>query len=88
MSLKLVEKFTNKEISVFDLPEGKIAIITSWIENSSKYNGIIVQRYGKDLIMLGKNDNWKYIFDRDTCRSELSKCRVRILEKGETLVID
>lgn len=83
MILKLKNK-KPKDISVHDMKDGEIAVITLWPCRS--YIGDIVQRLGKELILLGKGreSSWPDVFE-DNRRWE--DYRVRVLEKGEELVV-
>lgn len=69
---------------VFDLKDGQVAVITKW---GCGYEGRVIQRYGNHLIVLGKpnGDGWDNIFGKP--RESAKDCRVRILEDGETLVV-
>jgi len=83
--LKLKEEVRDDSISVFDLPDGEIAMITTW--PLSKKVGMLVQRWGESLIALGleSGKSWTTFFK--TSRSD-NKYRVRILRIGTTLVIE
>lgn len=83
MPVKL-ESSSTKSIYVLDMKDGQIAEIVSW-SSSYKHIGRIVQRYKNNLICIGlqNESGWTDVFF-----AELPKeCRVRILEKGEKIVI-
>jgi hypothetical protein len=69
-------------IPVREMSDGQIGIIVSW-SGFGNYVGRIVQRYGDTLISLQKpsGNSWSQITLEDDCR-------VRILQKGETLIIE
>lgn len=80
--LKLVNPEKPKDIQVGDMQDGDIAVITQW--NAGQYIGRVVQRYGDYLISVGAlmGHGWGKMFPADW-----PECRVRVLEKGETLVV-
>jgi len=82
--LKLREEIRDDSISVFDLPDGKIAIITSWSESESV--GMLVQRWNESLIALGLPSGLSWSTYFRTNRDD--KYRVRILRIGTTLIIE
>lgn len=71
------------DIPVSEMKDGEIGVITGWYAGTEKYIGIIVQRYNEKLVALQKPyiESWISI-------SESENCRVRILQKGETLIIE
>jgi hypothetical protein len=78
---------TTQEISVKDLKDGEIAIITEW--SASGYVGQIVQRYGDHLVALGSShgSSWSEFFNRDFSTRPLDSCKVRVLPKGTQIEI-
>ena len=66
--------------------DGDVAVITFWSASPEQYIGKIVQRYGNTLITLGNDSgcSWTGIFSG----TDVFQCRVRILEKGETLIVE
>lgn len=78
--MKLQSEIT--DIPVREMKDGEIGIITQWVE-LIQHIGNIVQRHGDKLIRLQKGtlDSWDAISTKD-------ECRVRILQKGETLIIE
>jgi len=70
---------------VTSMLDGDIAVITNW--SVSNYVGRIVQRYGDSLITLGEDSGWGWGEYFKNVKSD-SQCRVRILEKGETLEVN
>lgn len=87
MSVRLVENPVNKLIPVQSMKDGDIAVITCW--DSSVYIGRVVQRYYNNLICVGSNsrNGWSDIFSSPVEKPS-NQCRVRLLEKGETLIIE
>ena len=64
-------------MNVCNMEDGQVGIITKWSIGS--YEGDIVQRYGNDLICIGKpiGNSWSNLFGE-----EHLGCMVEILEKG------
>lgn len=83
MNVRLVEKSGDRSIPVSEMKDGDVGIITEWVYPSAA--GTIIQRYDKVLIALGRYSGccWPNILSSDS-----KSCRVRVLEKGETLVIE
>lgn len=84
MNVRLVEKPVDKSVPLAEMKDGDMGIITNWTYDSAV--GTIVQRYKDALISVGKvsGNSWSGIFpDNDSL-----PCRIRILEKGETLIIE
>jgi len=81
--LQLVKNKPNGSL-VCDMNDGDIAVIVAWTQ--AEYVGHIVQRYGDVLITLGKPEGYRWP-DCFRLGGLNSFCRVRILEKGETLVV-
>ena len=73
-------------IRSIDMKDGQIGIITAW-RIFPEYQGRIVQRFGNDLIALGKGEQrgWRDYF-REPANNEDKYC-VRILPPGSTLRI-
>lgn len=84
--LKLVNNKVN-DISVTGMRDGDLAVITEWVGNK-KHGcvGAIVQRYKDILIAVGQTSgkSWTLILSLDSTDND---CRVRLLEKGETLIV-
>jgi hypothetical protein len=78
----VLSKSLEKGIDVRDMKDGEIAVIV-W----GSYEGVIVQRFGNNLISLGKSckQSWESILSVD--RSKPIGMDVRVLQKGETLTI-
>lgn len=83
--LKLVENEKLKGIWIGDMNDGDVAVITEW-SCVSIYLGRIVQRHGNKLITIGMphNNSWIDAFKNNSLSVN---CRVRLLEKGETLIV-
>jgi len=81
--LQLVKNKPNG-IPVCDMNDGDIAVIVAWTQ--AEYVGHIVQRCGNALITLGKPEGhrWSDCFRPGDL---IPSCRVRILGKGEMLVV-
>jgi len=82
--LELAKKDRPEGIWVGDMEDGDVGVTVSWV--GGYYLDTIVQRFGDmedspGLIILGKKGNWKDVL------SMPKSCRVRLLEKGETLVV-
>ena len=72
---------TNKtDVQVKQMKDGQIAVITKWA-GVNNLIGVIIQRYGDGLIKLQMSSGWNEIPTREDCR-------VRVLVKGETLIIE
>jgi hypothetical protein len=84
--VELVKKEEPAGIWVGDMMDGDIGVIVEW-NNSLLYLGRIVQRYGDDLVAIGLSSGggWSESLSRP-CRLP-SSCRVRLLEKGEMLIV-
>lgn len=83
MSIRLVEKPVDRSIPVIEMKDGDIGVITKWTYTSAV--GTVVQRYMDILISIGKHsrNSWSSIFPNGN-----DSCRVRLLEKGEILIIE
>ena len=71
-------------VCISEMKDGDIAVITSW--SIEGYIGRVVQRYHNFLLTVGANSGsgWnEYFRDANT----IPRNQVRILEKGETLVV-
>jgi len=84
--IKLAEKDRPKGIWVGDMKDGDIGVIVAWMYNM--YIGHVVQRYQNSLIAIGMTSDsaWHRMWLSDECALS-SGCRVRLLEKGEMLVV-
>ena len=80
-----LEKEKPEGIWVGDMKDGDVAVIVSWAFGG--YAGRIVQRYGLHLISLGMdyNKGWRDLWSYPSSISKNN--RVRLLEKGEKLVV-
>ena len=80
--LRLASNKTNK-VCVSEMKDGDIAVITNW--KCKSYIGRVVQRYRDFLICVGTDSGhgWGEFFPNTS-----SPGHVRILEKGETLVVE
>ena len=77
--IELVKKESPEGIWVGDMKDGDIGVIVNW--EVSGYSGLIVQRRDNDLIIIGDTDGWSVV-------TNVSKnCRVRLLKKGEILIV-
>lgn len=83
--MKIVSE-KSPEISVLDMKDGEIGIITRWGSHPS-YSGIIIQRFGNHLVAIGEHSekSWKNALIRfqNLSRTEY----VRILPTGTRLEI-
>ena len=80
--IRLLEDRGPKGIWAGDMKDGDVGIIVAW-SMSDDYLEEIVQRFDKMLITIGKPSD--YVWDEI---DRLNKnCRVRLLEKGEKLVV-
>ena len=84
--IKLVDKEPPKGIWVGDMEDGVIGVIVLWNDIDYDYIGVIVQRYNNSLVIISMDDGWSNCFNNSTCDLP-NKCRVRLLEKGETLIV-
>jgi hypothetical protein len=83
--LKLVNS-KSTDIPVTKMKDGDLAVITKWWQGNY-YVGTIVHRYDELLIAVGKKsgESWRLLFNGD-CKCD--DCRVRLLTKGETLIVE
>ncbi len=67
------------------MQDGQLAVITLWMVPN--YEGVVVQRWGDDLVQLGRiaGDSWPGIFAN--VGLHLERNRVRILPPGTKLEI-
>ena len=72
-------------IQVLELKDGEIAVITDWAMHGSKYNGMVLQRYGDALIKIGAGARygWATAFQGTVFENE--GFRVRRLQPGESI---
>lgn len=71
-------------IHPFELKDGEMAIITEWIFNQS-YLGEIVQRFGEDLIVIGKPSKHSYLNFFNN--KKITNQQVRVLTVGTQIEI-
>ena len=83
MGVRLVEILIDKSIPVSEMKDGEIGTITKWTYKNAV--GTIVQRYNDILVTVGRPSgcSWPSIFPNGDIN-----CRIRILEKGDTLIIE
>ena len=79
--IELVKKESPEGIWVGDMKDGDVGVIVNW--SLSGYSNIIVQLHNDSLIMVGQpaDHRWTNVPFLD------KSCRVRLLEKGEMLVV-
>lgn len=71
-------------VSVLDMGDGQIGVI---VHSPARSNvGRIVQRHNDTLIAIGKPPSWSW--EGLMARNGMQGTRVRILEEGETLVVE
>ena len=81
MAVELLKEETVKGIPACEMKDGEIGVVVAW--KPDEYIGRIVQRHEDELISIGKAYRYRWnAIDRLP-----SACRVRVLEKGEKLVI-
>lgn len=84
-------KKSNDSVSVLQMKDGDIALITEWSTYddiiTSRYEGRIVQRYGNSLISIGMNKGcvWSGIWEEPI--SQMKGCYVKILGEGTEIVL-
>jgi hypothetical protein len=85
--LQLYNGAVDTSVPVDKMVDGDVAIITAWTKPNPEYVGRIVQRCGDILLTLGGDSSktWDSIFNAS--RSYLFDCRIRILQKGETIIV-
>jgi len=83
--LKLVEEKPQSVICVGDMKDGQIGVIVKWPLKS--YLGRVVQRNHNRLITLGDtfDKGWGEYYP---VKARKEDCQVRLLEKGEMLIVD
>ena len=76
----------SQSVCVSEMKDGDIAIITMW--TTGFYIGRIVQRYGDYLLVIGAEAGlgWGKYFKISISYRDV--CQVRILKKGETLIVE
>ena len=83
--IKLVQKEKPKGIWVADMKDGSVGVIVSW--TNRQHLGAIVQRYYNDLVGVGMRGETGWSKSFNPICSFSTDCRIRLLEKGETLVV-
>jgi hypothetical protein len=85
--LQLYNGVVDTSVPVDKMVDGDVAIITAWTKPNPEYVGRIVQRFSDTLLTLGgvKDNSWDVIFNAS--QLYLLDCRVRILQKGETIIV-
>ena len=83
MSVKLTNQVI-KDIPVYEMKDGQIAVITNW-GYIPEYVGRIIQRYGNSLISIGMDCGkaWPEFINEKPDNAY----RVRLLQPGETITI-
>ena len=81
MAVELLKEEPIEGILVSEMKDGDVGVIVVW--EPTEYIGRIVQRHEDELISIGKayKYRWNAIYRLP------SACRVRVLKKGEKLVI-
>ena len=85
MTVALEENNKHRIVHPSEMRDGEIGVIVKW--EPDNYIGRIVQRYNDILITIGEPTGKAF---PDICRystGTTSSCKVRILEKGEKIVI-
>jgi hypothetical protein len=82
--IKLVKKEKPKGIWVGDMKDGDVGIIVDW--TVAMCLDEIVQRYHNNLVGVGMSggNGWSNLFINDDLSTN---CRVRLLEKGDILIV-
>lgn len=77
------------DITLSEMKDGEIAIITQWGIDDRNHAGDLVQRYGNCLVRLGRphGNGWSDIFRSDGMLMQSKDYRVRVLPKGTKLEI-
>ena len=81
MAIKLLKEEPIEGIPVWEMKDGEIGVIVAW--GYAGYIGRVVQRCKSVLINIGMESNRVW----DDIDNLPPTCRVRVLEKGEKLVI-
>jgi hypothetical protein len=79
--IELLKEEPPQGIHVSEMKDGDVAVIVAW--EPDKYLGQVVQRYENALIRVGMEH--RFGWGNINCLSPA--CRVRVLEKGEKLVV-
>lgn len=85
---KLSVKYKDqKNISVFNMQDGQIGVITKW-GTSTEYLGRIIQRYNDVLVSVGNSSGkaWPFMLSQE--RDNKKDFTVRPLESGDCIVIE
>lgn len=73
------------DICVNDMEDGDIGVITQW--SCGDYVNQVVQRYKNYLLVVGAHSEWGWDTSFNYSNNRNEQCRVRLLEKGEELVV-
>jgi len=81
--IKLLKDEVPKGIWVGNMKDGDVGVIVAWACDEHEYVNQIVQRFDDILITIGESSGcvWHGMNKLDV------RCRVRLLEKGEKLVV-
>lgn len=81
-----LEKNDECSVHIDSMKDGDVAVIVEWGEYDNSHVGEVVQRYKNALVVLGKPSAncWTTMFTHGNS----NKYRVRILKKGEKLVVE
>ena len=82
--IELVKKDKPKGIWVGGMKDGDVGVIVAW--TTDRYINYVIQRHHNGLIAIGRRETWSCIWSGDRCVLS-SNFRVRLLEKGETLIV-
>jgi len=74
----------SKDVHLSKMQNGDIAVITSWHNGNTDYNGWVVQRTNSIVFQLGGIGDWNWNSLTEKTHPE---CKVRILPKGTTLQV-
>lgn len=77
-------------ISIFDMEDGQIGEIVTWGGGKSEYSGRIIQRHSEKLISLGlpSGKSWPHLLHSDYNRAEKQNYLVRLLQPGDSIVVE
>lgn len=81
-----IEEKIKSDISINDMRDGQIGVITRWIDDSCC--GEVVQRYGDALISLGRDYGEGFNKAIGSAWANEGKLKVQILENGTLLKIE
>jgi len=84
MGAKLHEPTQDGVVDVYDMCDGDLAVIVSWVMDD--YVGKVLQRYGKYLTVVGAKKGSGF-GDFFTQPIPDKRCRVRILQPGELIEV-